>query len=621
MKGGDWKRKQKRYTRDLKLRVHLIDAVCRASGAAGLSCGVIYDEEVIFYHNYGFRDVEKGAPCDENTIYAVGSLTKGITAAACAIAVQDNRLKRGWNTRIGESLPGVKFLDGYINKNLTLQDILCQRSGLANPATLWLGKDNEILLADDREKLILLCNNLPSVDDFRTTFGYNNLLYSLAGQLIGHVYGYHTSAGYIRFVQDKIFEPLGLTRTSFDVDPSDKNVAKGYATLDSGELVELRILPYPGLDSKSGGILAPCGGVRSSLKDMLKWINALMGSAWNDDISFIPYGRAPNNISTHHRRREGLSFFTKMPKLWCLRAGERPSEETTPHNDTDYLRNEKLRLQDTILEKSTYLLAAHNAGLGALALDRTPLYETSYACGWCRQSTPAKFSISSKNRDLVPNKIPLIGAGEPSRLVISHIGNLPGFGSMAMMIPELRLGLVVLTNSATLGDVADWVSQVLLEAILCPEAYTDFEKLAREAAYRDKESFKKCIELPYLRGRDIGGARAPLEDFVGTYYAFGGTFKLAVRLKPSSQVKPDTDPQLVLRIADKDSQSYDLSYYASDQWGFLPGERDMKAHAIPYQCWESFILKFQREANGKVYGVLWKIEEGMDTLFERDGCS
>ncbi|KAF3937381.1 hypothetical protein ABW19_dt0205870 [Dactylella cylindrospora] len=608
------RRNRNRYADDLESRTPLIDAICKVTGTAGLSCGVLYDGEEVFKHHYGFRDVGEQIRCNDDTIYAVGSLTKAFTACGCAIAVEEEKLS--WDNRIEQRLPGFKFSDDYISKNLTLEDILCQRSGLANPASLWLGKNNEILLPNNQ--LIRTCNNLPTMDDFRTGFRYNNFLYSLAGQILGHAYGDDTPQGYMHFVKDRIFEPLKLTRTSFDINPSEKNVAKGYVTLDNGELHEL---PYPGLNSKDGGVLAPCGGVRSSLNDMLDWTNALMKSAL-DGGPLISHGKTAKKTPNAHGQFRGSSIYTKLRSCVFFCLGDGPSEDVIQLNDSRILVCEKsLDYDTTVLEKSYLLLAPHNAGLASLALDPPSLLETSYALGWCRQSTPAKFSLFSKNRELVPDEIPLIAAGKSSTLTISHVGNLPGFASIIIMIPELRCAIVVLTNTDTLGDVADWISQVLLEALLDPDSLTDFEDLARKAATKDKEFFKEQIEAPYCEARKIGAPSTSPEDFVGTYYGLGGSFKLVVQLKPSSQLEPDSDSQLVLKVAGKDSQSYDLSYYDLDSWGFLPTGMYLKTHAVPYQYWESFILRFRRrDSDGTVCGVSWILEEGMEsTFFERDG--
>ncbi|KAF3915736.1 Beta-lactamase [Arthrobotrys entomopaga] len=607
------------YKEDLDSRINLIDAICRISGAAGLSCGVNLDGKTIFTHHYGYSDLKEKTSCDDDTIYPIGSLTKAFTACACAIAVEEGKLD--WDVKIKDKVESFKFSDDYISEHLTLVDILCQRSGLANPAPLWLGKNNKILL--DPRKFTQTCNNLPIMEGFRTAFRYNNLLYSLAGQILGDAYDCNTPEGYMLFLQQRIFVPLGLSRTGFDIDPSQKNVAKGYATLDDGRLREL---PYPGLNTISGGaILAPCGGIRSSLKDMLVWTNALMNSA-NDDRPLGSNSNLARNISAPAKRGKLSSVLGKIRHVInpCNCLGGKPSDEDLLIPTGTNEKDTGLYQDNVVLKKSSVLLSPHNAGLASLALDPLPLLETSYALGWCRQSTPAKLGLFSKNRDLISDEIPLIGAKKPSTLIISHIGLLPGFASIAIMIPHLRCSLVVLANADTLGDVTDLVSQVLLEAILSPESRNDFESLARNAAAKDREYYKTQIEAPYNDGKsvfDIFRFNRFAEDFVGTYEGLGGNFSLVVKLargkrESSEPFEASKGPQLILQIAGQESQSYDLTYYDQDTWGFLPNSDDLKGQAIPYRYWESFILRFHRKnPNDKVDGVYWKMEEGMQSIF------
>ncbi|KAK6354120.1 hypothetical protein TWF730_008540 [Orbilia blumenaviensis] len=605
---------RRRYTRALQSRIASINTICEISGAAGLSCGVIHDGERIFTHHFGFRNVEGEAPCDDDTIYAVGSLTKAFTATACAIAVEEGKLD--WTTPIKKQLPGFKFSDDCINDDLNLEDILCQRSGLANPIGVWLGKNNEILLENDQ--LTQTCNNLPMMDNFRTGFRYNNLLYSLAGQLVGRAYSDNNlPTGYMNMLHDKIFKPLGLTRTSFDVDPLESNVAKGYTTLDNGQLHELA---YPGLNSEAGGVLAPCGGIRSSLKDMLTWTDELITSA--QDRKPLKSRKEFSNIiiDSSCNQHKPSSILEMLRPAFCLGRAKRPARKAAPLYDNGIpLRGEKGNCDNVVLQKSSLLFAPRNAAMASFALDQESLSETSYAFGWCRQSTPTKFSLFSKNRSLIPDEIPLIGAGNSSVLTLPHIGSLPGFASIAILIPELRCSIVVLANAETLGDVTDWVSQLLLEAIVTPHSRTDFEDLARKAAREDQNFFKKTIMCPYQKEKRINEPSGSPDDFIGTYSALGGSFKLVVEVKPNLQHEQNSSSQLVLKVAGKESQSYDLSYYDLDSWGFLPDINDLKLEAIPYQDWESFILRFKRN-NGKVCGVTWKLDDGMEnTFFERNG--
>ena len=54
------------------------------SGAQGVSIGVIHEGKVLLTENFGFRDVDKKLPPEQDTIYYLASLSKSSTAAATA---------------------------------------------------------------------------------------------------------------------------------------------------------------------------------------------------------------------------------------------------------------------------------------------------------------------------------------------------------------------------------------------------------------------------------------------------------------------------------------------------------------------------------------------------------
>ena len=54
----------------------------------GISAGIVYDQQLIWQHGYGFSDLEKKIPADGRTVYRIASITKPIPDAACAPSAQ-----------------------------------------------------------------------------------------------------------------------------------------------------------------------------------------------------------------------------------------------------------------------------------------------------------------------------------------------------------------------------------------------------------------------------------------------------------------------------------------------------------------------------------------------------
>ena len=75
--------------KDLSPRVN---EILRISGTAGASVGILHSNEVIYTANFGYRDVEKKAPPDQDTIYYIASLSKFMTAAGIGRLVEEGEL-------------------------------------------------------------------------------------------------------------------------------------------------------------------------------------------------------------------------------------------------------------------------------------------------------------------------------------------------------------------------------------------------------------------------------------------------------------------------------------------------------------------------------------------------
>ena len=59
------------------------------------------------------------------------------------------------------------------------------------------------------------------------------------------------------------------------------------------------------------------------------------------------------------------------------------------------------------------------------------------------------------NPSLMPDGMPIVGKGVPSRLVIYHQGSLPGALSAVVLIPGTETAIVVMSNSLALNDSPD----------------------------------------------------------------------------------------------------------------------------------------------------------------------
>ena len=75
-----------------------ISKICEESSCSGLSLGILHHGEIVHQANYGYRNVKAKTLPESDTLYAINSMIKAITAAAIGILVEDGLMR--WDTRI-----------------------------------------------------------------------------------------------------------------------------------------------------------------------------------------------------------------------------------------------------------------------------------------------------------------------------------------------------------------------------------------------------------------------------------------------------------------------------------------------------------------------------------------
>ncbi|CAG8364546.1 unnamed protein product [Penicillium salamii] len=240
----------------------IIQDICNISGIPGVSLGVVENKK---FHtaSFGYADITSKTPCDSDTTYVLGSLSKGITAAIVA-SLHDDGTIPSWDTPLESLLPVFHREDIY--GEITLSDLLTHRTGLAALDSLWLSSNNDPYLP--RSEAIRLLNHAPGVQPFRTQFIYNNFGYEILGQVIEKV----TGSSFADVLRRRILEPLKMRHTYYTGETRGHE-AKPYAALENGSMISVPP-PLYGKDVLMGS----AGGIRSSVNDLLILYQAFMSA-------------------------------------------------------------------------------------------------------------------------------------------------------------------------------------------------------------------------------------------------------------------------------------------------------------------------------------------------------
>lgn len=321
--------------------------IARSVGAwkiPGLSIAIVKDDSVVFAKGYGVRAVGDPRPVDERTVFAIGSATKGFTTAALGVLVDQGRIR--WDDPATSHLRGFQLWDPYATRELTIRDLLTHRSGLERGDLLWYASEF------NREEVLRRVRFLEPSWGFRSQFGYQNIMFLAAGQVIPAV----ARRSWDEFVRQRILSPLGMSATSTSVLSLEKvgNLAMPHARIGG----EVRPIAYRNIDN-----VAPAGSINSNALDMAQWVRLHLG--------------------------RGTFRGTEVLKAATI------EEMHTP--------------QTVIRQDGSWRMMAPEARF------------LTYGMGW--------FLNDYRGRK-----------------VVQHGGNIDGMHALVAMMPEERLGLVILTN-------------------------------------------------------------------------------------------------------------------------------------------------------------------------------
>jgi CubicO group peptidase (beta-lactamase class C family) len=224
----------------------------------GMAIAVVKDDKQVFAKGYGVRELGKPEPVDADTLFGIASNTKAFTTASLAILVDEKKI--AWDDKVSKYLPGFQMYDPWVTSELTIRDLVSHRVGLDTFSGDLLWYETTYPAAD----ILTHIKYLKPVSSFRTRYGYQNLMFIVAGQVIERVSG----KPWGEFVQERILGPLGMTRTTTSI----KNLPDNAAMPHNESGGTLRVLHRGNVDGA-----AAAAGLNASVNDLSKWLRLQLG--------------------------------------------------------------------------------------------------------------------------------------------------------------------------------------------------------------------------------------------------------------------------------------------------------------------------------------------------------
>ena len=216
-----------------------------------------YDRGEIEIYGLGRWSKDDPTPPNGRTIYEIGSVTKVLTAVLLAEA--DRRGEVALEDSLGKWLPEGVSEPRFEEKSITLEDLATHRSALPRiPPGIPSFDLTDPYAEFTRDRLYEFLGAHELTRAPGVEYEYSNLAVGLLGQMLSDRAG----QSYPELLEERIARPLGLVDTT--VTRSAEQAKRAAAPHRD----RLAMRPW------QFGALCGCGGVRSTVEDLLRFIDA-----------------------------------------------------------------------------------------------------------------------------------------------------------------------------------------------------------------------------------------------------------------------------------------------------------------------------------------------------------
>lgn len=240
--------------------------------APGIAIGIVVRDSLVWARAYGYRDYGEKVPYTLTTTQPIASNSKLFTVMAAGMLVTDGKLT--WDQPIKQKVPTIRFYNDDLDRQITLRDMLSHRTGVTRHDLMWY--ESPVTRKELWDRLRYLEPAAP----IRTTFLYNNLMYTAVGSAIEEVSG----KPWEQFVQERIVDPLQMTHTTLTIEDNLKNREHAVPYSERRDSTVLYKQPYYTAERA----IAPAGAINSSVLDLSHWLIALMNDGKYQGRQVIP---------------------------------------------------------------------------------------------------------------------------------------------------------------------------------------------------------------------------------------------------------------------------------------------------------------------------------------------
>ncbi|RXG14034.1 beta-lactamase class C [Leeuwenhoekiella aestuarii] len=226
----------------------------------GAGVSIVQGDSILFKEGFGNRNVFKNDTVDDQTVFRLGSLSKGFAGILAGIEVKEGVLN--WEDKVVDLVPQFQLKNKLNAEKLTLSNVLSHTTGVPYHCYTNLVEDG-VKLSEIASRF----NIINTIAKPGKMYSYQNAMFALSGEMM------HTVTGQTiqQLLQNKIFTPLNMQTASTDYEAMIKT--NNYAFPHKSTWKGWKRL----LVNKKYFNAVAAGGINASADDMGKWMRFLLG--------------------------------------------------------------------------------------------------------------------------------------------------------------------------------------------------------------------------------------------------------------------------------------------------------------------------------------------------------
>jgi CubicO group peptidase (beta-lactamase class C family) len=244
----------------------------------GTAVAIVRDDQIIYLKGLGVKELGKRDLITPDTLFPLASCTKAFTTTAMAMLVDEGKMD--WDDPVRKHLPYFHLDDPLADRDVTMRDLVCHRTGLAPNDLLWYRSPWK------PEEVVRRIAHVKLKKSFRSAFQYQTTMFTAAGLAVAHDAGF----SWDRFVQERIFDPLGMKSSDFTTKAALESPDHASAHHRNGRGSIEAVPWYPML------VPEPAGSINSNARDLAQWLRFQLGDGTFDGKRLVS---AKNLGETH----------------------------------------------------------------------------------------------------------------------------------------------------------------------------------------------------------------------------------------------------------------------------------------------------------------------------------